>query len=128
MTYKSAKIYSGSEWVNLAVSVSDSTQRTIANISGTSYTPVISDAGKALTFSSSSNITLTISSDSTTNYNIGQTLLIIQKGSGVVTVSNGSGVTINSKNNYKKTAGQFSEARLLKTASNEWLLSGDLSS
>jgi hypothetical protein len=128
MTYKSAKVYTGSEWVNIAVGVSDSTQRTIQNITGTSYTPSILDAGKALVFSNSSAASLTVPAESSSNFIIGQTFLIIQKGTGAITVSGAVGVTIYSKGNLVKTAGQYSEARLIKTASNEWLLSGDLSS
>ena len=127
MTYQSAKVYTGSDWVSLAASISDATQRTILNITGTSYTPSISDAGKAIVCSNSSSITLTLPPESTTNFVIGQTFVLIQKGTGVVTVVAGSGVTLHSKSSYVKTAGQYSEARLIKTASNEWLLSGDLS-
>ena len=128
MTYKSAKIYSGTDWIDLAVSVGDPSQRTIANITGTTYTPGIGDAGKAFVFTNSSSITLTIPAESSTNYTIGQTFLIIQKGTGQVTVAAAVGVTINSLGNKKKTSGQYAELRLIKTASNEWLLSGDLSS
>ena len=127
MTYKSAKIYTGSDWVDLAVAISDSWQRPVGNISGTAYTPVLTDAGKALVFTSSSSVTLTLPPESTSNFLIGQTFILIQKGTGVVTVAAGSGVTLRSKSSYVKTAGQYSEARLIKTASNEWLLSGDLS-
>ena len=128
MSYKAAKVYTGSEWVDLAVAVSDSWQRPIGNITGTSYTPSLSDAGKALVFSNSSSITFTLPPESSVNYLIGQTLVVIQKGTGVVTVAAGVGVTLNSKGSLVKTAGQYSEVRLIKTASNEWLLSGDLSS
>lgn len=128
MTYKSAKIYSGSDWVDLAVAITDATQRTIANITGTTFTPGIADAGKALVFSNSSAITLTIPAESSTNYVIGQTFTLIQKGTGQVTVAAAAGVTLNSLSGYKKTSGQYAEARLIKTASNEWLLSGNLSS
>ena len=128
VTYKSAKIYSGTDWIDLAVATADPAQRTIANITGTTYTPGISDAGKALVFTNSSAITLTIPSESSTNYTIGQTFLVIQKGTGQVTVAGASGVTINALSGNSKTSGQYAEARLIKTASNEWLLSGDLSS
>ena len=128
MTYKSAKIYSGTDWIDLAVAVADPSQRTVANITGTTYTPGISDAGKALVFTNSSAITLTIPAESSTNYTIGQTFLILQKGTGQVTVAGASGVTIHALSGNSKTSGQYAEARLIKTASNEWLLSGDLSS
>jgi hypothetical protein len=128
MTYKSAQVYTGSEWVNIAVGVADSTQRTVQNITGTSYTPSLADAGKALVFSNASSVTLTIPAESSANFTIGQTFVVVQKGTGAVTIAGAVEVTIRSKGNLLKTAGQYSEARLIKLASNEWLLSGDLSS
>ena len=128
MVYHSAKVYSGSEWVDLAVANSDATQRTIGNITTTTHTLVAADAGKALVCDNTSAITMTVPNDTTYNFTIGQTFVVIQKGTGAVTVSGAVGVTVNSKGSTVKTAGQYSEARLIKTASNEWLLSGDLSS
>lgn len=128
MTYKSAKVYTGAEWVDLAVAVADPFQRTVGNITTSPYTILSTDAGKALVLNSSSSMSLVIPAESTYNFVIGQTFLIIQKGTGVITVSGESGVTIRSKSSYVKTAGQYSEARLIKIAADEWLLSGDLSS
>lgn len=127
MTYKSAQVYTGSEWVDLAVAVADPNQRTLETVSGTSHTLVAGNAGKALIFTNSSSISLTIPTDSTYNFTVGQTFLIIQNGTGVVTISGDVGVTLNSKSSLVKTAGQYSEARLIKLGANSWLLSGDLS-
>lgn len=127
-SYKSAKVYSGSEWVDIAVAVSDAWQRTVQNITGTTYTTSLSDAGKALVFSNSSSITLTIPVESSVNYVIGQSFQIVQKGTGQITIVGDMGVTINSLSGNNKTSGQYAEARLIKLASDEWLLSGDLTS
>jgi len=127
MSYKSAQVYTGSEWVDLAVAVSNYGQQPIGNITGTSYTILLADAGKELVFSNGSSITLTIPAESTTNFTIGQTFLVFQKGAGVITVSPAVGVTLRSKSDYVKTAGQYSEVRLIKIASDEWALTGDLS-
>lgn len=127
MTYKTAKVYTGSEWVDLAVTVADASQRIVRNVTSTPFTVSSADAGKALVMNSSSAMSLVIPAESTYNFTIGQTFVIIQKGTGAVTVSGAVGVTINSKDGYVKTAGQYSEARLIKIASDEWLLSGDLS-
>jgi uncharacterized protein YaiE (UPF0345 family) len=128
MTYKTAQVYTGSEWVDIAVAISEATQRTVGNITGTSYTLLETDAGKVLVFSNSSAIDLTIPAESVTNYAIGQTFVVIQKGTGTITIAGAVGVTIRSLSSKTKTNGQYSEARLIKIASNEWLLSGDLSS
>jgi hypothetical protein len=128
MTYRSAQVYTGSEWVDLAVGLADPNQRSIVSVSGTTKTLGESDSGKAIVFSSSSSIALTVPDDSTYNFTNGTTFILVQKGSGVVTVAGESSAVIRSKSSYVKTAGQYSEARLIKLAANEWLLSGDLSS
>lgn len=127
MTYKSAQVYTGSEWVDLAVSVADPNQRQPETISGTSHTLVAGNAGKALVFTNTNPISLAIPADSTYDFTVGQTFLLIQNNTGVITVSGAMGVTLNSKSSYVKTAGQYSEARLIKLGANTWLLSGDLS-
>lgn len=127
MTYKTAKVYSGSEWVDLAVTVADAAQKVVRNVTSTPFTVTAADAGKALVMDSSSAMSLVVPAESTYNFTIGQTFVIIQKGTGAVTISGAVGVTIDSKSGYVETAGQYSEARLIKIASNEWLLSGDLS-
>jgi hypothetical protein len=128
MTYKSAQVYTGSEWVDLAVAVADPFQRTVGNVTTTPYTILSTDAGKALVMNSSSSMSLVVPAESTYNFVIGQTFVIIQKGTGAITVSGASGVAIRSKSGNTITNGQYSEARLIKIAANEWLLSGDLSS
>lgn len=127
MTYQTAKVYNGTSWVDLAVSVSNATQRSITNVSTTTYTLSSADTGKALVMDNSSAITLTIPLDATYNFVIGETFVIVQKGAGAVTVSPTSGVTLRSLSNYTKTSGQYAEAKLTKISSNEWLLSGNIS-
>lgn len=126
MTYKSAQIYTGSEWVDLAVAVADPFKRTVGNITTTPYTVLSSDTGKALVMNSGSAMSLVIPAESTYNFLIGQTFIVIQKGSGAITISGAVGVTLRSKSSNTITNGQYSEARLIKIAANEWLLSGDL--
>lgn len=128
MTYKTAKIYSGSEWIDLAVANSDATQRTVGNITTTTHNIVAADAGKALICDNTSPITLTIPNDTTYTFTIGQTFVVIQKNTGAITIQGDVGVTIDSLNGKVKTNGRYSEIRLIKIAANEWLLSGDLSS
>lgn len=125
-TYKSAQVYTGSGWVNLAVNVADVWERIIANVSSTAYTLPLTDAGKAIVTTSELATTITIPAETTANFTLGESFVIIQKGTGQVTIAAASGVTLNSLNSYKKSLGQFSELRLFKTGSNEWFLSGNL--
>ena len=125
---KASYVWSGSEWIQVASAIPQSNQRGIVYVVGTNYTLGVNDTGKALLFSSSSPITLTIPKETTYNFSLGQSFVIIQEGTGVVTVVVEAGATLRSKSSYVNTAGQYSEARLLKIDSDEWLLSGDLSS
>lgn len=123
---KASYVWSGSEWIAVAAAVPQTQQRGISSSTSTSYTLGSTDTGKAVVLTSSSAITLTIPAESTYNFAIGQTFLVVQNGTGAVTVSAAVGVTLRSKSSYVKTSGQYAEARLIKTASNTWLLSGDL--
>lgn len=126
MTYKSAKVYTGSEWVDLAVTTTDVWVRTVRDITGTSYTLDSADSGKSLNFSNSSAITVTVPPTTSVSFPIGETFVITPKGTGQITVVAGAGVTLRSLNSKVKSAGQYAELRLSKIAADEWLLSGDL--
>jgi hypothetical protein len=88
------------------------------------YTLVLADKDKLVELSSSSAITITIPQDASVNFPVGTTLMLVQTGTGQVTVSN-SGITLVSATGTK-TRAQYSVASLIKRASNSWLLSGDL--
>ena len=81
-----------------------------------------SDAGKLVTLTNSSAITVTV--NTSTALNAGQRIDLTQMGSGQVTVS-ASGVTINGTPGLK-TRTQYSSATLLCIASNTYLLIGDI--
>jgi hypothetical protein len=128
MAYKSAKVYTGSEWVDLAVSVSNANQRPVQTVSGTSYTLLEADAGKEIVFTSSSAVTVTVPAETTYNFTIGQTFAFFQKGSGAVSFTAAAGVTLRSKSSYVKISSQYAEVKITKIAADEWALTGDLSS
>ena len=128
MTYRPVQVYTGSEWVNLAVGIADPNQRIVSSISGTTKTLALSDAGKMLLFTSSSSITLTIPTNASVGFVIGQTFSVVQDGTGVVTVAGDTGVTLTSRGSRTKTNGQYAEALLTKVGTDEWLLSGDITS
>lgn len=125
MTYKSAKVYTGSEWVDLAVSVADATQRVVIQDTGTARTLGSTDAGKAIVFTNSNPITVTVPNDDTYNFAVGQNIILIQKGTGQVTVASEGTAAIRYRVGFK-TYGQYSRIELLKIAANEWSISGDL--
>ena len=93
---------------------------------GTTYTFVLGDANNTLvTASNASAITVTVPPNSSVAYPVGAILQLAQSGAGQVTIAAGSGVTINYTPGLKLRA-QYSVASLVQTATNTWLLSGDV--
>lgn len=98
-------------------------------VSGTSYTLALSDGFKAVTFTSTSNITVTIPNDSSTNFPVGTQILLGRKGSnsGELGINAASGVSLNGETEgSSEVANAWGVARLWKTASNSWWLFGEL--
>ena len=93
---------------------------------GTTYTLVIDDDHKLVSCSNSSAITLTIPTNESVAFPVGTQILILQKGTGQVTISKATGVTVNSVNGANKTVAQYSMAGLIKLATDTWILFGDL--
>jgi hypothetical protein len=89
--------------------------------SGTSYTLAATDNGKIISCTSNSAITIYVPA-LTTGFNC----LIVQRGSGQVTLS-ASGSTINNRYNFNKTAGQHAIMSLVSVSSGFFVSSGDMS-
>jgi len=93
---------------------------------GTTYTFVLADAGKMVTSSNGSAQTLTVPPNSSVAYAIGTQVIVQNIGSANATLAEGSGVTINSKDDNKEIDGQYAAATLIKTATDTWSLIGAL--
>jgi len=91
---------------------------------GTSYTLVLTDAHDLVTLSNASAITLTIPTNASVAFAIGDQVNIMQIGAGQVTVG-GAGVTIGSQGSKLKLNGQWSAATLIKIATDTWVLVGN---
>jgi len=98
------------------------TAQTINAQSGTTYTLLNSDAGKLVTLSNISTVTVTV--DTATALSPGQRIDLARLGAGGVTLS-ASGVTINASPSLSLRA-QYSPATLICISSNNYLLVGDL--
>lgn len=94
--------------------------------SNTTYTFAANDAGKLVTGSNASAITWTIPPNSTVPIAVGKSIDILQMGAGAITVAAGAGVTLRSRGGAVKTNGQYAPATLIKIATDEWLLTGDI--
>lgn len=91
-----------------------------------SYEPALDDAGKTITFDSSSTSNVTIPPNSSKAFPLGARFDVLRLGTGAVTFVQGSGVTILSKNSNKNIASRWSGATIVKTDTNTWVLVGDL--
>jgi len=92
---------------------------------GTTYTLVLSDAFKIITFGNAAAITVTIPTNASVAFPIGTQIDCIQILAGKVTFS-GTGVTINSKGGNKSIAAQWVGVTLVKMGTDTWNLFGDL--
>ena len=99
-----------------------STAQTINAQTGTTYTVVAGDVGKLVTLTNAAAIALTVPAG--LGLTSGQRIDLAQLGAGQVTVS-GSGATVNSTPTAKLRT-QYSAATLICTATNVYLLVGDL--
>lgn len=94
---------------------------------GTSYTLVSGDVNKLVTASNASAITITVPPSV---YSANDVINVAQIGAGQVTFAQGSGVTITSTggtSSAPKLRAQYSSASVICTASNTFLIVGDLS-
>lgn len=93
---------------------------------GTSYTLTFLDAYTTVPLINASSITLTVPPESAVAFPVGTFVEIHQGGAGPVTLVGGSGVTLNSRGGSLVTAGQHAVIGIRKTASNTWVVAGDL--
>ena len=93
---------------------------------GTTYTLVLTDAGKEIQFTNGSAVTLTIPTNAVVAFPIGTEILLVQYGAGAVSVTPAVGVTLYSTSSYRTLYEQYSAAILIKQATDTFLLAGDL--
>lgn len=93
---------------------------------GTTYTLVLGDAGNVVSMNNASANTLTVPPNSSVAFPVGTQIDLAQLGAGQTTVAAGGGVTIRSDAGKLKLAGQYVGGTLLKLATDEWLLAGNI--
>lgn len=129
---------SGAAWGGIAGTLADQTDLAAAlaakaaktstrTITGTTGTLIPSDAGKVIICTNAAAVTLTVQLEASGAWDDGSVVHILQSGSGVVTVADGSGITVNVYSGLTKAMrGQYGSAALIRTASNTFVLSGTL--
>lgn len=92
---------------------------------GTTYTLVLSDAGKLITLDNAAAITLYVPEDSSVDFPVGTQILLAQLDAQVTVAEGATGVTIITPETYAlRKAG--AQAALVKIAADTWLLEGNL--
>jgi hypothetical protein len=91
-----------------------------------SYTLVLADANKLVEMNVATANNLTVPLNATVAFPVGTQILLSQYGAGQTTVVATGGVTINSSGGKLKLNVQYSGATLIKIATNEWYLFGDI--
>jgi len=90
------------------------------------YTLVLTDAYKIVEMDKSTAVTLSVPRNVNVPFPIGTEIKIAQLGTGQVTISPLSTVTIRSNGGKNKTTAQYSIATLVKRDVNEWYLYDDI--
>jgi len=101
-------------------------QEIVFDKKATSYTLVLGDAYELIEMEVSSANTLTIPTNASVPFPLGTQILVSQLGTGQTTITPAVGVTIRSSGGKTKTAAQYSMCTLIKRGTNEWYLSGDI--
>lgn len=101
-------------------------QEIIFDKKATSYTLVLGDAYKLIEMEVTSANTLTIPTNASVAFPLGTQILVSQLGTGQTTITPAVGVTLRSSGGKTKTSAQYSMCTLIKRGTNEWYLSGDI--
>ena len=99
----------------------------ISTQTGTSYTLALTDAGYLINFTNAAGTTVTIPSDASVNFTVGQRVDLEQYNTGPVVVSPGVGVILHSTDSPILT-NQYSIGTLIKIGPNEWTFAGPATS
>lgn len=86
---------------------------------GTTYTLVLTDAGKNVTLSNASTVTVTVPASGSVNYATGTVISFVNLGAGTVTISAAGGVTLSGSS---LTIAQYGRSSIMKTAADTWVL------
>jgi hypothetical protein len=95
-------------------------------VTGTTYALVIGDAFDLIEVNASAAFTLTVPTDASVAFANLTEIHILQIGTGQVSITGASGVTVQATPGLKFRA-QWSAATLIKRSTDSWLLVGDLS-
>lgn len=95
-------------------------------VTGTAYTPSLSDSGRVLETTNGSAVTITLPLTSVAGWRVGTVMQVYQAGAGQVTLAGSGGVTLRSSGGKFKTAAQYAVVFARMRSNDEWVVWGDL--
>jgi hypothetical protein len=90
------------------------------------HTLAISDGGGLVEMNSGLAKTITVDTNANVAFPIGTQIIVVRKGAGTLNIASAGEVTINSVSGNRYISTQYGAATLVKIASDEWYLFGDL--
>lgn len=91
-----------------------------------SFTLALGDENTTILCNKATAMTVTIPTNASVAFAVGSQVSFVQLGAGQVTFAGDTGVTLNSDNSKKKILVQYGVASLVKTATDTWVLFGQL--
>jgi hypothetical protein len=90
------------------------------------YTLGAADASKLVEMDVSIGNTVTVPANSSVGFAIGTQIMVVQQGTGQTTIAAAGGVTLRSAGGLLNLASQYSSCTIVKRATDEWYVFGDL--
>ena len=99
---------------------------TLKNETGTTYTLILTDASKFITFTNADAIAVTVPTNASVAFPIGTIISFQQGGAGQATFAGAAPPTLKSADNAYTTVKLYSVGCMVKIATDVWALGGDL--
>jgi hypothetical protein len=114
----------GPRGARLPVNSTDTRLTVTVSSATSSYTLALEDANTAMTFTGT--LTVLVPDNADVAFPIGTQLVIINRGSGTISIDADSSASILSAGSVYDITAQYGVASLIKTAADEWYLAGNL--
>ena len=119
-------LYDTSATANRKITIGSLRQDIENDQTGTTYTFVLTDAGKTIWISNASAQTVTIPTNASVAFPINTTICVVMEGVGVTTVEGDTGVTVNGVSAGGAVINaQYTRVFLTKRATNTWVMEGN---
>jgi hypothetical protein len=124
MAYINNPNQSGPRSARLPVNSTNTRLTVTVSAASANYELVLADANTAATFDGTFDIE--VPENATVNFPTGTQVVVINRGTGTLTIAPQGGVTINSAGGLYDITAEYGVASLIKTGTDEWYLAGNL--